>query len=198
MGRLPKGSAMVEVYGESVIAEYFESLVVMAVHVPHQEVEDGEVHEVQEPPALVVGTDVLDSLAVVLIILPLSFPSLVVAPPPRVPPGLPRDDGLAGEEGGQADLQHVGRAADGVGGVAVVGTLAVEAEVPRGRYEEGLEQVSLSQGVYLPETFPVRLDEVDTETNLVMLRILPVTGMARLNPRILSRWKAATSALCLS
>ena len=54
---------------------------------------------------------------------------------------------LGRQEGSKAPLQEVGAATDGVGGVAVVGALAVEAEVARGGDEECFEQVALSQGV---------------------------------------------------
>ena len=67
-------------------------------------------------------------------------------------PGLTRHEALAGHEGGEADLQRVGAATDGVGCVAVVGTLAVETEVARGRDEEGLQQVSLRQTVDISGT----------------------------------------------
>ena len=122
---------MVEVYGEGVVTEQFEGLVVVTVHVSHEKVQDGEVHQIQESSALVVGTDVLDCLTVVRLSLPPGLPSLVVTPPPGMAPGLPRHEVLAGEEGGEADLQHVGAAADGVGGVAVVGTFPVETQVTR-------------------------------------------------------------------
>ena len=64
-----------------------------------------------------------------------------------MPPCLPRDQGLAGQEGGQAHLQGVGGPADGVRGITVVGALAVEAEVARGGNEEGFEEVALGQGI---------------------------------------------------
>ena len=114
MARPAECPAMVQVYGEGLVAEQFERLVVVTVHVAHEEVEDGEVHQVEESPALVVRTDVLDCVTVVRVILPLGFASLVVAPSPGVAPRLARHQGLAGQEGGQADLQHVGTAADGV------------------------------------------------------------------------------------
>ena len=189
---------MVEVDGEGVVTEQFESLVVVTVHVPHEEVQDGEVHQVQQPPALVVGTDVLDCLTVVRLSLPPGLPSLVVTPPPGMSPGLPGHEVLGGQEGGQADLQQVGAATDGVGGVAVVGTFPVETEVTSWRYEECLQQVSLSQAVDISGTTTTVTRRETERTYLVMLRILPVTGMALLKPMILSRWKAATSALCLS
>ncbi len=66
-------------------------------------------------------------------------------------PSVPGRQLFAGQEGGEASLQQVGMAADGVGGVAVVGALPVEAEVPRRRDEEGLQQVSLGQGVDVPK-----------------------------------------------
>ena len=119
-----KCPAMVEVYGEGVVIEQLEGLVVVAVHVPHEKVQDGEVHQVQQSPALVVGADVLDCLAVVRLCLPASLPPLVITPAPGMSPGLTRHQALAGQEGSEADLQRVGAPTDGVGGVAVVGTLA--------------------------------------------------------------------------
>lgn len=50
---------------------------------------------------------------------------------------------LGGQEGGEAALEAVGVAADGVRGVAVVGALPVEAQVVRGRYEERLQQLAV-------------------------------------------------------
>ena len=76
----------------------------------------------------------------------------MITPAPGMSPGLTRHEALAGHEGGEADLQRVGAATDGVGGVAVVGTLAVETEVARGRDEEGLQQVSLRQTVDISGT----------------------------------------------
>ena len=143
---------MVEVNGEGVVAEQLEGLVVVAVHVSHEKVQDGEIHQIQKSPALVVGNDVLHCLAVVRLSFPPSLPPLVITPAPGMSPGLTRHDALAGHEGGEADLQRVGAATDGVGGVAVVGTLAVETEVARGRDEEGLQQVSLRQTVDISGT----------------------------------------------
>ena len=48
-----------------------------------------------------------------------------------------------GKERGEGALQRVRVAADGVRGVAVVGALAVEAQVVGGRHEERLEQIVL-------------------------------------------------------
>ena len=188
----PECPAMVEVYGKGVVTEQFESLVVVTVHVSHQKVQDGEVHQIQESSALVVGTDVLDCLTVVRLCLPPGLPSLVVTPAPGMSPGLPRHEALAGEEGREADLQQVGAAADGVGGVAVVGTFPVETEVTCRRDEESLQQVPLCQAVDISGTTTFstgkeRERERERATYLVMLRILPVTGMALLKPMILSR-----------
>ena len=132
-------SAMIEMYGEGIVTEQLEGLVVVAVHVPHEKVQDGEVHQIKQSPALVVGADVLDCLAVVRLCLPPSLPPLVITSAPGMSPGLTRHQALAGQEGSEADLQRVGAPTDGVGGVAVVGTLAVKTEVTRGRYEECLQ-----------------------------------------------------------
>ena len=146
---------MVQVYGKGVITKQFECLVVVTVHVAHEEVQDGEVHQVQQPPALVVWTDVLHCLTVVSLSLPPGLPSLVVTPPPGVSPGLPGHEVLGGEEGREADLQRVGAATDGVGGVAVVRTFPVETEITRGGDEECLQQVSFSQTVDISGTTTV-------------------------------------------
>ena len=147
--RLAESSAVVEVDGEGVVAEQFECLVVVAVHVPHQEVHHGQVDHVEQPPAAVVGRHLLDEVAVLGVVLPGRLPPLVVAAAPGVAPRLARHHGLARQEGGQAHLQRVGRAADGVRGITVVGALAVEAEVARWRDEEGLEQISFRERVDL-------------------------------------------------
>merc|ERR1719233_2651005 len=74
----------------------------------------------------------------------------MVAPPPRMSPSLPWCYRLGGKKSCKASLQHVWVATDGVGGVAVVRTLAMEAEVPSRGYEEGFEEISFSQGVDIP------------------------------------------------
>ena len=38
---------MVEVNGEGVVTEQLEGLVVVAVHVSHEKVQDGEIHQIQ-------------------------------------------------------------------------------------------------------------------------------------------------------
>ena len=49
MASLSKRSPMVQVDREGVVTKQFECLVVMAVHVAHQEVQYGQVHDVQQP-----------------------------------------------------------------------------------------------------------------------------------------------------
>jgi len=41
-----EGPSVVEVHWECVVAKALESLIVVAVHVPHQEVKDGKIHQV--------------------------------------------------------------------------------------------------------------------------------------------------------
>ena len=110
----------------------------MPVHVPHEEVKDGKVYHVEESPAPVVGTDLLHYITVVGIVLPGRLSPLVVTPAPGMSPGLPRHNGLARQEGGEAGLEHVRATADRVRSITVVGALAMEAEVSRRRDEEGL------------------------------------------------------------
>lgn len=62
----------------------------MPVHVPHQKIKNGHVHDVVQPPALVVGRDFPDQRAVITLRLPLSFPPLVIRSPPGVSPHLKR------------------------------------------------------------------------------------------------------------
>ena len=53
------------------------------------------------------------------------------------------------EKGSETSLEHIWASANCVRGVAVVGALAVEAEVARWRDEEGLEQISFRERVDL-------------------------------------------------
>lgn len=104
---LAEAPPVVQVEGEGVVTEYpakntppssnpliartgnsLEGLVVVSIHVTGEEVEDRHVHDVVQPPALVVGRDLSDQGAVVRLGLPLGFPPLVVRPPPGVPPHL--------------------------------------------------------------------------------------------------------------
>lgn len=62
---LAEAAAVVQVHGEGVVAEQAERLVVVPVHVAHEEVEHGHVHEVEQAPPRVVGRDVLHQRAVV-------------------------------------------------------------------------------------------------------------------------------------
>ena len=73
---------------------HLDGLVVVPVHVAHEEVVDGHVHDVEQPPALVVRLHLAHDLAVGLVRLPVGLAPLVVRPPPRVPPRLPRGDRL--------------------------------------------------------------------------------------------------------
>ena len=49
MGGPPKGPPVVQVDGEAVVAEELEGLVVVAVHVAHEEVVHRQVYQVQQP-----------------------------------------------------------------------------------------------------------------------------------------------------
>ena len=84
-----------------------------------------------------------DHITIVRIIFPLSFPPLVVTSPPRMSPSLPWRHRLGRKKSCKAALQHVWVATDGMRGVAVVRTLAMEAEVASGRDEEGFQEITL-------------------------------------------------------
>lgn len=120
----PKGSSMVKVHRECVIAKALEGLIVVAVHVAHEEVEDGEVDQVKQSTTLVIRVNVSNNVTVVGIRFPLSFSALVVAATPRVPPSFPWRKIFGRKKRGKTSLEHVGAAADGVRCVAVVRTLA--------------------------------------------------------------------------
>ena len=87
------------------VSEQFECLIMMSVHVSHQEVKDGEVNDIQEPPPLVIRTDVLDNITILGIRLPGRFPSLVVTPSPRMSPGLPLGHSFTRQKGRKASFQ---------------------------------------------------------------------------------------------
>jgi hypothetical protein len=84
---------------------YLDGLVVVPVHVPHEKVVDGQVHDVQHPPPLVVRLDLLDDLAIPLVRLPVCLATLVVRATPGVTPSLAGSDGLRRhkEEGEEDD-----------------------------------------------------------------------------------------------
>jgi len=144
-----KGSSVVEVNRERIVSKALESLIVVAVHVAHQEVKDGEVHQVQQTATLIIRVNVPNDITVIRIRFPLSLPPLVVAASPWVSPSFPWCDVFGGEKSSKASFQHVWAAADCVRRVAVVGALAVEAEVARWRDEESLEKISFGQRVDL-------------------------------------------------
>lgn len=52
--RLAERAAVVEVNGKRVVSKQGERFVMMAVHVAHEEVEHGQVHDVQHPAAAAV------------------------------------------------------------------------------------------------------------------------------------------------
>lgn len=62
--RLAERPAVVQVNGKRVVAEHRERLVMVPVHVAHDEVVHGQVHEVQHPTAAVVRRHVSDGFAV--------------------------------------------------------------------------------------------------------------------------------------
>ena len=96
---------------------------------------------------MVVRVYIFNSITVIVVQLPDRLPPFMVASSPGVPPCFPRRNVLRGEERGEAAFQLVGMAANGVAGVAVVGALPVEAQVPGRRDEEGLQQVPLRQRI---------------------------------------------------
>lgn len=63
--RLAEASTVIQVQREGVVTEHLERLVVMSVHVPCEEVEDGHVHEVEQSPPRVVRRNVPHGRAVV-------------------------------------------------------------------------------------------------------------------------------------
>lgn len=63
--RLAERPTVVQMNGKRVVAEQRERLVMMAVHVAYEEVEHGQVHEVQHPAATIVRRHVSDYFAVV-------------------------------------------------------------------------------------------------------------------------------------
>ena len=138
MARLAKCPAMVQVYWICVVAKQFECFIVMTVHVPHQEVKDGQVHHIQQSSTLVVWADIFDYITVIRICFPSCFPPFVIASSPRMSPSFPRHHGFTRKKCGKAPLQHVGAAADGVGGVTIIRTLAVEAQISCRRNEKCL------------------------------------------------------------
>ena len=102
------------------------------------------------PPSLIVRMNIPDNLTIVRIIFPLSFPSLVVTSPPRMSPSLPRRYRHGRKKGCKATLQHVRVAANGMRGVAVLGTVAMKAEVASGRDKECFKEITLCKGVDVP------------------------------------------------
>lgn len=63
--RSPEAPPVVQVKGEGVVVEGSESLVVVPVHVAHEEVEHGHVHEVVESRTRVVRADLSHEVTVV-------------------------------------------------------------------------------------------------------------------------------------
>ena len=78
------------------VAERLEGLIMMSIHVPHQKVQDGHVHDIEQPSAFVVGRDPLDVLTVLIVRLPIGLPSFMIGPAPGMPPSFARRDGLGG------------------------------------------------------------------------------------------------------
>ena len=69
---------------------HLDGLVVMAVHVVHEEVEHSHVHEIQQPATLVVRFDLLDDITVFLVRLPICFSPLVIGSSPGMAPRFAR------------------------------------------------------------------------------------------------------------
>ena len=59
--------AVVEVQQKGLVAKHLDRLVVVPVHVSHEEIQHGHVHNVVQPPPLVVRRDLLHHFTVVLI-----------------------------------------------------------------------------------------------------------------------------------
>merc|ERR1719370_17442 len=118
---------MVKVHWECVVAKALESLIVVAIHVAHQKVKDGKVHQVQQTATLIIRVNIPNDVAIVRVRFPLSLSPLVVAPTPWVPPSFPWCEVFRRKKSCKASLEHIRAATDGVRGVAVVRALAVEA-----------------------------------------------------------------------
>ena len=100
-----------------------ERFVMVSVHIAHEKVKDSQVHDIQEPPPLLVGFGFFYHFAIVGVGLPCGFAPLVVRSSPRVTPSLARRRLRLRKESGQADFQGVGRSADGVTSITVIAAL---------------------------------------------------------------------------
>lgn len=94
MEGLPKTSPVVEVQRKGVVPEGPEGLVVVSIHVTCEEIEHRHVHEIVQSPALIVGGDFPDQVAVVRFRFPLCFSALVVRSSPWVSPNLRRNSNV--------------------------------------------------------------------------------------------------------
>lgn len=92
---------MVQMNGERVVSEDLERFVVMAVHVPDEEIKHRHVHQVQQSTVFVVRGNVTDHGAVVGIGFPLCLPALVVRPTPGMTPHFSLGVLLSWEEGSE-------------------------------------------------------------------------------------------------
>ena len=138
MSRLAKSSSVVQVNRICVVAKQFECLIMVSVHITHQEVKDGQVHDIQQSSSLIVWTDILDNITVVGVCFPSCFPPLVIASPPGMTPSLSWNHGFTWKECGKAALQHIWTATDGVRCVTIIRTFAVETQISRRRNEKCL------------------------------------------------------------
>lgn len=82
---------MVQVDNEGMISKGLEGFIVMTVHIANEKVKDSHVDEVSQATALVIWWRVADVLiTVVRVRLPGGLASLMVRPPVRMSPHLPR------------------------------------------------------------------------------------------------------------
>jgi hypothetical protein len=141
---LAKRAAIVDVNYEGLVAERDHALVVVPVHVAREEVEHGQVHEIEQHLG-VIGHVLEDPLhTVVLVHLPVGLLLLRVRASVRVHGGLPLDNWLARQVDLSRALQSVSRLATcRVRRVTVVGAVACEARVAAWREEERLGQLVL-------------------------------------------------------
>lgn len=51
MMRLAKAPPMIKMKRKSIIAEHFDSLIMMPIHVAYEKIKDGHVHEIKKPAA---------------------------------------------------------------------------------------------------------------------------------------------------
>ena len=99
---------------------------------------------------MVVWVYIFNMITEILVQLPARLMPLMVTSPPGRNPRFPWRNVFGRKKHGEAAFKLVRMAADGMAGVAVVSTYAMEAEVAGRGDEEGLQQVALGQWIQIP------------------------------------------------